>query len=272
MARSHPCASKEPTRSPPSSAPSRPPTPFCAAPTWAPCTKSCNYGKRATASHRSGEGKRCVALARAADDLKEGRRTSHPELLLFPTWGELRNYADQDPAGGDLQPLVDLVDTHGTSTILRAIDQLDDERTAEVTVSTAHKAKGREWPRVRIADDFTPPPDRDEHDDKGQPVPGAHRRQWRRRRCRCATWPRPWTGPWGRLPKGPPSRRCSIFRVPRSGNSATSGRAAWIPAIHRHPIGPQSGRVFSKWADIASEMNPRIPHQPHIPTGRAEQA
>lgn len=41
-----------------------------------------------------------------------------------------------------------------------------------MTVSTAHKAKGREWPRARIADDFTPPPDSDEHDDKGQPLPG----------------------------------------------------------------------------------------------------
>ncbi|SCF74674.1 hypothetical protein GA0115254_115560 [Streptomyces sp. Ncost-T10-10d] len=58
-------------------------------------------------------------------------------------------------------------------TILRAIDQLDDERTAEVTVSTAHKAKGCEWPRVRITDDFTPLPDSDEHDDKGQPLPGS---------------------------------------------------------------------------------------------------
>lgn len=103
-----------------------------------------------------GGGEALRALARAANDLKEGRRTSHPELVLFPTWGELQDYAGHDPVGGDLQPLVDLVDTHGTSIILRAIDQLDDERTAEVAVSTAHKAKGREWPRVRIADDFIP--------------------------------------------------------------------------------------------------------------------
>lgn len=41
-----------------------------------------------------------------------------------------------------------------------------------MTVSTAHKAKGREWPRVKIADDFTPPQDSDQHDDAGQAVPG----------------------------------------------------------------------------------------------------
>ncbi|GAA3475802.1 hypothetical protein GCM10018966_003280 [Streptomyces yanii] len=60
---------------------------------------------------------------------------------FFPTWGELQDYVGHDPAGGDLQPLVDLVDTHGTRTILRAIDQLGDEHTAEVSVSTAHKEK-----------------------------------------------------------------------------------------------------------------------------------
>ncbi|SDG89690.1 UvrD-like helicase C-terminal domain-containing protein [Streptomyces griseoaurantiacus] len=39
-------------------------------------------------------------------------------------------------------------------------------------MSTAHKAKGREWPCVKIADDFTPPKDTDKHDDTGRPVPG----------------------------------------------------------------------------------------------------
>ncbi|CAM5585552.1 ATP-dependent DNA helicase Rep [Streptomyces alboniger] len=111
-------------------------------------------------------------LALAARDLKEGRHTTHPELLLFPSWGELQDYAAHDPAGRDLQPLVDLVDTHGTDAILTAVAQLAPEQHAQVTVSTAHKAKGREWPRVKIADDFTPPQDSDQHDDAGQAVPG----------------------------------------------------------------------------------------------------
>ncbi|MFJ6900666.1 UvrD-helicase domain-containing protein [Streptomyces hokutonensis] len=112
------------------------------------------------------------ALALAARDLKDGRRTTHPELLLFPSWGELQDYAAHDPAGRDLQPLVGLVDTHGTDAILAAVAQLVPEQHAQVTVSTAHKAKGREWPRVKIADDFTPPKDTDQQDAAGQPVPG----------------------------------------------------------------------------------------------------
>jgi superfamily I DNA/RNA helicase len=77
-----------------------------------------------------------------------------------------------DPAGGDLQPLVDLVDKHGVQAILGAVDRLCDEAVCQVTVSTAHKAKGREWPRVHIAADFTPPRDTDQLGPDGSPVPG----------------------------------------------------------------------------------------------------
>ncbi|MGW0578664.1 UvrD-helicase domain-containing protein [Streptomyces sp. NPDC002920] len=97
------------------------------------------------------------ALALAARDLKEGRRTHHPELILFPSWGDLQDYAAHDPAGRDLQPLVNLVDAHGADAILTAVARLAPETHAQVTVSTAHKAKGREWPRVLIADDFGRP-------------------------------------------------------------------------------------------------------------------
>ncbi|MER7141308.1 UvrD-helicase domain-containing protein [[Kitasatospora] papulosa] len=127
------------------------------------------------AGHRvalTGGGASLRALARAADDLKDGRRTSHPELLLFPTWGDLQDYAANDPAGGDLQPLVDLVDAHGTGAILNAVHRLDSEDNATVTVSTAHRAKGREWGKVKIADDFTPPRDSEEKDSNGEPIPG----------------------------------------------------------------------------------------------------
>jgi superfamily I DNA/RNA helicase len=119
-----------------------------------------------------GGGDSLRALALAARDLKDGRRTTHPELILFPSWGELQDYAVHDPAGRDLQPLVDLVDTHGTDAILTAVARLVPEQHAQVTVSTAHKAKGREWPRVTIADDFTPPKDTDQQDAEGRPVPG----------------------------------------------------------------------------------------------------
>ncbi|GAA4561217.1 UvrD-helicase domain-containing protein [Streptomyces collinus] len=111
------------------------------------------------AGHRVGlvgGGDSLRALAEAARDLKEGHRTYHPELVLFPTWGELQDYATHDPAGRDLQPFVELVDTHGADAILAAVSGLAPETHASVSVSTVHKAKGREWGSVRVADDFTP--------------------------------------------------------------------------------------------------------------------
>ncbi|MDT0479759.1 UvrD-helicase domain-containing protein [Streptomyces doebereineriae] len=102
-------------------------------------------------------GQQLAQLAFAARDLKEGRRTHHPELVLFASWGDLQDYAVYDPAGRDLQPFVDLVDTHGPDAILAAVSQLSEEAHADVTVSTAHKAKGREWPAVRIGNDFPQP-------------------------------------------------------------------------------------------------------------------
>ncbi|MER7985804.1 UvrD-helicase domain-containing protein [Streptomyces noursei] len=120
----------------------------------------------------AGGGEALSALARAAHDLASGRRTAHPELVLFETWSELREYAEFDPAGRDLLPLVELVDDHGSDVVLRAMEQLSPERSAQVTVSTAHRAKGREWASVRIADDFTGPDDLDECDEDGAPLPG----------------------------------------------------------------------------------------------------
>lgn len=122
-----------------------------------------------------GGGSALRSLALAARDLKAGRRATHPELILFENWGELQEYAEHDPAGGDLFPFVDLVDTYGVDAMLTAVDRLSNEQNAEVTVSTAHKAKGREWNTVRISDDFEEPEDDEETDADGKPLPGPIR-------------------------------------------------------------------------------------------------
>lgn len=69
-------------------------------------------------------------------------------------------------------PLVDLVDEHGVDVILDAVDRLSVEQGAEIVVSTAHKAKGREWAFVRIGEDFTEPMNQEETDENGDPLPG----------------------------------------------------------------------------------------------------
>lgn len=119
-----------------------------------------------------GGGDSLRVLAQAARDLIQGRRTHHPELVLFTSWASLRDYAEHDPAGRDLQPFANLVDEHGPDAILRAVDRLVPEAQARVVVSTAHKAKGREWGMVRIAPDFSPPPETSNVDAEGRATPG----------------------------------------------------------------------------------------------------
>ena len=97
-------------------------------------------------------------LAYAARDLQRGFPTDHAELLAFPSWDAVREYAEEED--GALKVLVGLIDDNGVDAIIKAADSLASEEQAELVVSTAHKAKGREWPRVRIHADFKcPKPD-----------------------------------------------------------------------------------------------------------------
>lgn len=101
-------------------------------------------------------------LAEAAITLKAGAGTGHPELMAFRTWGEVQDHAENDPSGSDLKVLVNLIDKHGPDAIIRVISRLVEERRAEVVISTAHKAKGREWDSVQIASDFREPKELDD--------------------------------------------------------------------------------------------------------------
>ena len=106
------------------------------------------------------------ALAEAALDLRSGRPTSHPELLAFQTWDQLRRYVRDENSGSDLRVFVRLIDDYGPEQVIKAANALVEEKAADVILSTAHKAKGREWPTVLIASDFSEPK-RQENGDPG---------------------------------------------------------------------------------------------------------
>lgn len=101
-----------------------------------------------------GKGDTIRRLAFAAAELKETSRTSHPELFVFTSWADLQTYVEEESEGRDLKPFVDLIDEHGTDAVIDAIDALVDEKIADVTVSTAHASKGREWEAVKVGDDY----------------------------------------------------------------------------------------------------------------------
>lgn len=107
-----------------------------------------------------GGGKDIAFFAKEVEVLRTGGPVSHQELAAFSSWREVVTYAETED-GQDLRILVRLIAAHGTAPLLQAINQLVDEKAADITVSTAHKAKGREWVRVQLADDYRAPTEKD---------------------------------------------------------------------------------------------------------------
>lgn len=101
-----------------------------------------------------GGGKDIVSFARAARQLMDDGFTAHPDLFPFTSWGMVKEYVSDAYDGSDLAVLVRLIDEHTPEGVIRAVEACVSEAEADVVVSTAHKAKGREWDSVRIADDF----------------------------------------------------------------------------------------------------------------------
>jgi hypothetical protein len=95
--------------------------------------------------------------------LRTDRRT-------FIAEGLFSHNCAMDEGGSDLRAMVKLIDDYGPDALISAVDRLVDEPSdtgnkpmalttakPDVIVSTAHKAKGREWASVLIGEDFYPP-------------------------------------------------------------------------------------------------------------------
>lgn len=95
-----------------------------------------------------------VRFCDAADDLKQGRTPQMEDLAAFTSWGQVQEYAEEAADASDWKTLVALIDKHGTPSVRSALSGVVDERRAELVVATAHKSKGREWGRVRLASDL----------------------------------------------------------------------------------------------------------------------
>jgi len=119
-----------------------------------------------------GDGAEIRALAQAAMQLQAGQATEHPELFMFKKWEDVKEHCDTDPSAKGLKVFVKIVDDFGAGAIMSMTERLvkiGGKRTDpyDVLVTTAHKSKGLQFPKVRIGDDFPAPsedPD-DEFDD-----------------------------------------------------------------------------------------------------------
>ena len=87
-------------------------------------------------------------------ELKAGKPGVCPEFFGFQDWREVLEFADTEE-GESIRTFVQLVEKHGEGKLWAAIKKAhDDEDGADVILSTAHKAKGREWVSVRLTSDF----------------------------------------------------------------------------------------------------------------------
>lgn len=98
-------------------------------------------------------------LINSIHQLKIRGYTNHPDLFLFTNYTDLKEYADS-PMGGDLKPVIKMIDTYSRERLLNILESTcNDPEEADITITTAHKSKGLEWPSVRLANDFKKPED-----------------------------------------------------------------------------------------------------------------
>jgi hypothetical protein len=98
-----------------------------------------------------------IRMLRGVEALKRNEPSDVAEFFGFANWGEVVEHSKM-PEGERLRTFVRLVEQHGETRLIGKLNETaQDERGSDVVVSTAHKAKGREWDTVSLADDFLPP-------------------------------------------------------------------------------------------------------------------
>jgi superfamily I DNA/RNA helicase len=96
-----------------------------------------------------------IAIIKGCQMLQDAGYSHHPELAGFFSWQELIACIEANEEDlGSLKVVANLVEKYGCYRLLNALQQTFPENRADLIVSTAHRAKGREWDSVRIAGDF----------------------------------------------------------------------------------------------------------------------
>lgn len=87
-------------------------------------------------------------------ELKKNTPGICPEFFGFESWEEVVAFSETEE-GEDVRTFVQLVEQHGERKLWAAVSSAQgQEEESDVILSTAHKAKGREWDSVRLAPDF----------------------------------------------------------------------------------------------------------------------
>jgi len=103
-----------------------------------------------------------ISLIEGIEALKKGRKTYHHELRLFKNYDEFVEYAES-PQGGGLKTILNILKKHTFEDLLGYLYQTQEKPSKDaITITTTHKAKGLEWPIVKLSGDFKYPSDNTE--------------------------------------------------------------------------------------------------------------
>jgi hypothetical protein len=119
--------------------------------------------------HLVGGTSELMEMLRGVQDLKDGNPSNVPDFFGFQNWQEVVDFS-KTQEGEALVTFVNLVESRGERQLMWALGRAVEEDKADLVLSTAHKAKGREWDNVRLMDDFLKsrpaPKDRPEDQEK----------------------------------------------------------------------------------------------------------
>lgn len=103
-----------------------------------------------------------ISLIEGIEALYKGRKSYHHELKLFKNYDEFVEYAES-PQGGGLKAILNIIKKHSFEDLLTLLYRTQDNpANGVITITTTHKAKGLEWPIVKLSDDFKFPGDNTE--------------------------------------------------------------------------------------------------------------
>jgi hypothetical protein len=110
---------------------------------------------RGQSPHIVGGTQETLGLVGDVFNLMDGKPANHPDFFGFTKWDQVVAFSKTDE-GEDLVPFVGLVKKYGAKALWAALKKIEgSENDADLVISTTHKSKGRQWPSVRIASDFT---------------------------------------------------------------------------------------------------------------------
>lgn len=89
------------------------------------------------------------AVALSEGNLKD---VKHEEIVPYDTWKSLVDEAEMSQ--GELARLVRIISSHRHYALIGILTSHRNTPDADITMTTAHKSKGREWDNVLLADDF----------------------------------------------------------------------------------------------------------------------